>query len=238
VTDVSTTELPDVPFDETNDALVADPGPRMVAGLAKLGLATRHRAWTEAEGQGLTPTQGQILAILRTRSESGMRVTELAEALAVTPATTTVAVQALERKGLVQKTRTSEDGRARTVTLTAEGEREAARAVGWSDFLLAAVDQLTPDEQEVFLRGLVKMIRALQESGEIPISRMCVTCKYFQPNVHTSRRAPHHCGLVNAPFGDRHLRLDCPEHDPAPREQAEDAWNRYIALTAVEEPTR
>jgi DNA-binding MarR family transcriptional regulator len=233
---VNVTESPDIPSDDTNDVLVSDPGPRMVAGLAKLGLATRHRAWTEAEGQGLTPTQGQILAILRTRSETGMRVTELAEALAVTAATTTVAIQALERKGLVQKARTPQDGRARTVTLTPDGEREAARAVGWSDFLLAAVDQLTHEEQEVFLRGLVKMIRALQENGEIPISRMCVTCKYFQPNVHASARSPHHCGLVNAPFGDRHLRLDCPEHDPAPREQAEGAWKRYIALTAVQEP--
>lgn len=227
---------PEILLSNPHDELVPALGSRMVAGLAKLGLATRHRAWTEAEGQGLTPTQGQILALLRSRPDTGMRITELAEALAVTAATTTVAVQALERKGLVQKSRPPQDGRARTITLTEAGEREAARAVGWSDFLLAAVDQLTPQEQEVFLRGLMKMIRALQENGEIPISRMCVTCKYFQPNVHVSATTPHHCGLVNAPFGDRHLRLDCPEHDPAPREQAERAWTRYISLTAVQEP--
>lgn len=200
----------------------------MVAGLAKLGLATRHRAWSEAEGQGLTPTQGQILAMLRTRAERGMRVTELAAALAVTAATTTVAVQALERKGLVHKSRAPQDGRARTITLTDAGQHEAERAVGWSDFLLAAVDELTPDEQEVFLRGLVKMIRALQERGEIPISRMCVTCRFFRPNVHSDARSPHHCAFVDAPFGDRHLRLECPDHDPAPREQANSAWVRFI----------
>ncbi len=206
---------------------------RVVTGLAKLGLATRHRAWTEAEGQGITPTQGQILAILRKQAEHGLRVTELAEALAVTPATTTVAIQALERKGLVQKTRTAEDGRARTITLTDVGQHEAERAAGWSDFLLSAVDELTPHEQEVFLRGLIKMIRALQERGEIPISRMCVTCRFFRPNVHSDPRSPHHCALVDAPFGDRHLRLECPEHDPAPHEQATVAWDRFITLREV-----
>src|SRR5690606_10030247 len=140
----------------------------------------RHRAWAEAEGQGLTPTQGQILALLRPRSDAGMRIGELATELAVTMATATVAVQALERKGLVQKRRSPRDGRARSISLTMAGQLEAERAAGWADFLLDAVDELTPEEQEVFYRGLVKMVRALQQRGEIPISRMCVTCRFFR----------------------------------------------------------
>lgn len=156
-----------------------------------------------------------------------MRLSELAEALAVAPATATVAVQALERKGLVEKRRSVRDGRARTIALTAEGWSEAERAAGWSDFLLAAVDALTPEEQEVFLRGLIKMIRALQERGEIPVSRMCVTCKFFRPHLHADSRRPHHCAFVNAPFGDRDLRLDCMDHQPAPEEQALRAWEAF-----------
>jgi hypothetical protein len=94
---------------------------------------------------------------------------------------------------------------------------------------LAAVDELTPAEQEVFLRGLVKMIRTLQERGEIPVSRMCVTCRYFRPNVHPDLSTPHHCAFVDAPFGDRQLRLECADHEPAPVEQAERAWARFEA---------
>ncbi|MER3418788.1 MAG: MarR family transcriptional regulator, partial [Chloroflexota bacterium] len=26
---------------------------------------------------------------------------------------------------------------------------------------------------------------------------------------------PHHCAFVDAPFGDRSIRLDCPDHAPA-----------------------
>jgi hypothetical protein len=148
----------------------------------------------------------------------------------VSVATTTVAVQALERKGLVQKRRSPEDGRARSITMTPAGRHEAERAAGWADFLLAAVDDLTPEEQEVFYRGLVKMIRGLQMRGEIPVSRMCVTCRFFQPHVHADPRAPHHCAFVNAPFGDHQIRLECADHEPAVAEVTEANWERFAAV--------
>lgn len=102
------------------------------------------------------------------------------------------------------------DARAIAITLTEQGQHEAERVADWPDFLLDAVDELLPVEQEVFLRGLIKMICKLQEQGQIPISRMCVTCRFFQPNVYSNSDRPHHCALVNVPFGDRHLRLRLP----------------------------
>lgn len=212
-----------------NDALAnqpQDPASHLVAGLAKIGMAVRHQAWEASEHQGLTPTQGQILALLRPQPQ-GLLVSELAEGLAISSATTTVALQALERKGLVRKSRSLLDGRARIITLTEEGKAEAARAATWSDFLLTAVDTLTDEEQAVFLRSLAKMIRTLQMRGEIPVSRMCVTCHYFQPNAHADDAAPHHCAFVNAPFGDSQLRLDCADHLSAMPEEAELHWRVF-----------
>ena len=222
---------PDAPDPLALDtAAEADPiGRRVVTGLVKIGLATRHRAWVEASGQGLTPTQGQALALLRRRPEVGMRLAELAAELAVTPATTSEAVRVLAEKGLVRKVRAADDARALAITLTDAGRQAADRAAGWADFLLAAVDELTPPEQEVFLRGLVKMIRTLQERGEIPIARMCVTCRFFRPNVHADPARPHHCAFVDAPFGDRHLRLECLDHQAAPADQADRAWDAFVA---------
>ena len=115
--------------------------------------------------------------------------------------------------------------------MTTAGRHEAERAAGWADFLLAAVDDLTPEEQEIFYRGLVKMIRGLQTRGEIPVSRMCVTCRFFQPRVHADPREPHHCAFVDAPFGDRHLRLECPDHEAAPPETANANWERLTAAS-------
>jgi DNA-binding MarR family transcriptional regulator len=213
------------PFDLTHDPV----GRRVTIGLAKIGLATRSRAWQEAGVAGLTPTQGQILALLRARPARAMRLTALAQGLAVTLATTSDAVRALTAKGLVRKDRSPADGRAIAISLTEAGKREADRVVGWSDFLLDAVDALTPDEQAVFLRGLIKMIRALQLRGEIPVSRMCVTCRFFRPHAHPDRHRPHHCAFVDAPFGDRQLRLDCPDHDDAGA-AVEHVWQAFVAV--------
>jgi DNA-binding MarR family transcriptional regulator len=201
---------------------------RIVNGLAKIGLATRHRAWTEAEASGLTPTQGQILALLRA-SPAGLRLSELAERLAVTAATTSVAVRTLTGKGLVRKERAPSDARGVVLTLTDAGAREAERAAGWSDFLLTAIGALTPPEREVFLRALVKMIRVLQERREIPVARMCVSCRFFRPYRHVDPERPHHCAFVDAAFGDRSLRLDCAEFEPAAPEFAAENWETFSA---------
>jgi DNA-binding MarR family transcriptional regulator len=199
---------------------------RVTTGLAKVGLALKHQAWAEAGGRGLTPTQGQALALLRA-NPGGLRLGELAAQLGVTAATTSDSVAALARKGLVAKLPLAGDGRAVLVRLTPAGVREAAAAAAWPDFLLEAVDQLEPAEQAAFLRGLVTMIRTLQQRGRIPVARMCVSCRFFRPYRHPGEALPHHCAFVDAPFGDGELRLDCPDHAAAPAEQAERTWRVF-----------
>jgi DNA-binding MarR family transcriptional regulator len=209
---------------------------RVTTGLAKVGLALKHQAWAEAGGRGLTPTQGQVLALLRA-NPGGLRLGALAGQLGVTAATTSDSVAALVRKGLVAKLPLPGDGRAVLVRLTREGAREAAAAAAWPDFLLEAVDELTEDEQAAFLRGLVTMIRTLQVRGRIPVARMCVSCRFFQPFRHRGEARPHHCAFVDAPFGDGELRLDCPDHVAAPAELATRTWAAY-RIPATDDPRR
>jgi DNA-binding MarR family transcriptional regulator len=214
-----------------NDPLPPDQplGQRVTTGLAKVGIALRQQAWAEAGGRGLTPTQGQVLALLRA-NPAGLRPGALARQLGVTQPTASDSVAALQRKGLVAKTPMAGDGRAVVVRLTPAGVREAA-AAAWPDFLLEAVDELSAAEQAAFLRALVTMIRTLQERGRIPVARMCVSCRFFQPFRHVDPARPHHCAFVDAPFGDGELRLDCPDHAAAPPEQAAHTWHAFRAPT-------
>jgi DNA-binding MarR family transcriptional regulator len=201
---------------------------RVTTGLAKIGIALKQQAWVEAGGRGLTPTQGQALALLRA-SPQGLRLGALAGQLGVTAATASDSVAAMHRKGLVAKEPTAGDGRGVVVRLTPAGSREAAAAAAWPDFLLEAVGELSAVEQAAFLRGLVAMIRALQEKGRIPVARMCVSCTFFRPFRHDDPVRPHHCAFVDAPFGDGELRLDCPDHRTAPPDQAARAWQAFRA---------
>lgn len=206
---------------------------RVTIGLAKIGIALKQQAWAEAGGRGLTPTQGQVLALLRANPE-GLRLGALAEQLGVTAATTSDSVTALQRKGLVTKEPMAGDGRGVIVLLTPTGTREAAAAAAWPDFLLEAVGELSTVEQATFLRALVSMIRTLQEKRRIPVARMCVSCRFFRPYQHDNPARPHHCAFVDAPFGDGELRLDCPDFRTAPDEQAAQTWLAFRAPTKAD----
>jgi DNA-binding MarR family transcriptional regulator len=215
-----------LPLDEPLDR-------RVTIGLAKIGIALKQQAWAEAGGRGLTPTQCQVLALLRANPD-GLRLRALAEQLGVTAATASDSVTALHRKGLVTKEATTGDGRGVVVLLTPTGIGEAAAAATWPDFLLEAVGELSPAEQATFLRALVAMIRTLQEKGRIPVARMCVSCRFFRPFQHDDPARPHHCAFVDAPFGDGELRLDCPDFQTAPADQAAQNWQIFRAPTAAD----
>lgn len=196
------------PFDSLNEPLAQ----RMITGLSKICTALRSHSWQGAESQGLTPTQGQILALLNSSPTQDMRLSAIAAGIATSPATASDAVSSLVKKGLVLRERASDDRRAIAIRLTSSGQQQAEQAASWPDFLLNAVTSLSKEEQTVFFKGLTSIILRLQEENKIPVSRMCVTCHYFSPNLYDNPERPHHCNLVDAPFGDRDLRLDCPEH--------------------------
>ncbi len=182
----------------------------ILIGLEKIGMALKSQSWQDAGQQGLTPTQGQILNLLV--NTEGVRLSAVAKNLGVTAATASDAVASLVDKGLVQKTRSPADGRAIAITLTPSGQQAAGQTATWSDFLLTTVDELTAAEKVIFLRGLIKIIKKLQEQGKISVAKMCVTCSFFQPDRYPNSEQPHHCGLVDAPFADGNLRITCAEH--------------------------
>ena len=199
---------------------------RIATGLAKLGMAIKAQSWRGAGAAGLTPTQGQILAVLAARG-GGLGVGALAEALGVRQPTVSDALAALVAKGLVRKTRRRDDGRAVSLALTPAGRRAAGASATWPDFLLKAVGALTAAERRVLMVALVKMIRTLQVAGEIPVARLCVDCAHFRPRVHADPLRPHHCAFVDAAFGDAALRLDCADHTRVSEADASIAWRRF-----------
>jgi len=200
---------------------------RLAAGLTKIGLAIRNRCWKQAAGSGLTPTQGQILVVLGLRRQPST-LAEVAGALGITAPTASDALQALRRKRLVRTARSRTDGRSLALSLTVKGRRQADRCAGWPNFLAEAVEVLSPAEQQALLRAVIQIIKTLQDRRAIPVSRMCVTCRYFRPNVHSDSERPHHCDYVNAPFGERLLRLECPDHEPAARDVEARNWERFL----------
>lgn len=216
---MSRTRLPHA--DEHTEPLAS----RIATGLHKIGLAMKQQTWHQASEEGLSATQGQILAALATHG--ALTGTELSQRLGVTLPTISDSVRVLVEKALVTKSPDPRHPRASLLSLTKKGAQLGARARSWPEYMAAAVAELPPEEQRAFFSGIVKMIRSLQVQGLIPVSGMCVTCVHFRPNVRPGA-TPHHCALVDAPLAGEQLRLDCPEHELAPEATQRELWKQFL----------
>jgi DNA-binding MarR family transcriptional regulator len=84
----------------------------------------RHRSRSTAEAFGVTPAQARALGQLARHGD--LRLSILSEWLRIAPRSGTEVVDALEERGLVQRSPDPDDRRATLVTLTPQGEKVAA----------------------------------------------------------------------------------------------------------------
>lgn len=195
------------------------------AGLEQLALLLRANQWRQAEDRGLTATQLTILSLLRRRGS--LRVQQVARQLGSSQPTASDAIASLVEKGLVSKRSDPGDRRA---VLVAPSERGAAVIEAHATVpaaLIDALETLDGRERAGFRRTLIKLVRALQEAGAIAPQRLCVTCRYFEPFAHPDAASPHHCGFVDAAFGDAALRVDCGDHVEVEETGRSALWRRF-----------
>lgn len=199
---------------------------RIREALSRLATALRADDWLRAKAAGINPTQYAILDCLQGRAD-GLGVKDIAFQLGVSQPTATDSIAALERKALVVKQASPTDRRAVHVALTKDG-RAALRAGQAMDGVAATATAALPaTDKETLLVLLITLIRQLQEAGAIPIQRMCVSCRHFRPYAHSDAARPHHCNLVDAAFGQRDLRIDCRDHEPADPSSRAATWDAF-----------
>lgn len=194
----------------TAEPLVA----RLREGFDRIAFVLRADHWAAAGDTGLNPTQAQVLSLLAGRT-AGMRPKEIAANLIVSAASVADTLSALARKGLVQRNADPNDARAVVVRATPEGLRLGTEFARAASQVAGALAKLSPAAQQELLLTQISLIRQLQIAGAIPLQRMCVSCRHFQPHANPHSAKPHHCAFVNAAIGSRDLRLDCGEHEAA-----------------------
>jgi DNA-binding MarR family transcriptional regulator len=190
---------------------------KIVAALERLSQAFRILLWEQAKEHDLSPIQIQFLVYLLYRQQERVflcRVSQLAREFDLTQATVSDAVKSLEEKNLVYRESYPGDKRIFILRLTPQGKQLALKLSTWANIIKEKVVQFCPKEQETVLKFLMQLIASLQRAGIITISRMCMTCRFFQPDAHPGTDSPHHCKLIDKPLANSELRIDCPEHEP------------------------
>jgi hypothetical protein len=61
-----------------------------------------------------------------------------------------------------------------------DGEKLAAELSTWDNIVKEHLTASSPEEKEVVMRFLMRLIASLQEAGAITVARMCVTCRFFR----------------------------------------------------------
>jgi DNA-binding MarR family transcriptional regulator len=190
-----------------------DLGHRLITGLVRVAVAAQN-AGEAADGLERTLAQQQALLLLARRRRA-YSLSGLAADLGMPVSTAQATIATLCREGLVAMgPHPSYSPRDMRVELTEYGLVQAPEFLNWADTLLTEVENLSEVDQRRLLRMVTEQILAMQRRGQIPVTKMCVTCRFFDGYAHAGGSEPHHCWLVDAPFGYRQLRLRCPEQIP------------------------
>lgn len=201
---------------------------KLMHAFNRVQVAMRAGDWEEFGQRGLNPAQGRILVLLYERP-GGLRVSEIAEELMVSAPTVSDSIRVLTDKGYVNKTKVTGDARVVMLQLTGKAEKLVERLDIVGGAIESALSSLPEAEQLQLYRTMLRIVRDLQANGKIPVARMCITCRYFRPHAHKNADRPHHCALVDAAFGDRTLRSDCPDHEAADLHLAAQNWEAFVS---------
>jgi DNA-binding MarR family transcriptional regulator len=186
----------------------------LATGLARVAVAVHVAGDGPEAGLERTIAQQQVLLLLSRRRDV-YPLTELSADLGMTAQATLSAITTLNREGLVtmdpSPSYAPHDVR---VALTARGRDQSPELLNWAADLLAELHNLDDTGQRHLLNVVTDQIRRLQRQNQIPVTKMCVTCRFFDGYAHPGSADPHHCWLVDGAFGHQQLRLRCPEAAP------------------------
>lgn len=186
---------------------------RLATGLARVAVAMHLAADDPTAGLERTLAQQQLL-LLVSRRRDGYTLADLAADAGMTAPATASSIGVLVREGLVVMGPTTSPGDV-FVKITDRGRAQAPELLNWAADLLAELRNLNETGQRQLLQVVTDHIRRLQRQGQIPVVKICLTCRFFDGHAHPGTADPHHCRLVDAAFGHQLLRVRCPEQEPA-----------------------
>ena len=137
--------------------------PRTSYVVARLERAIRHEVNKRVKRYGLTTLQYATLSILGSRgSRAGLSNSQLARRAYMTPQSMSEVLQALERKGLVERNPHPNHSRVFPAALTNEGRRVLRACDEVVDgFEREMFADLTPKQEESLRQSLLSAVRAL-----------------------------------------------------------------------------
>ena len=151
------------------DVLASAAADDFLAAFDALAQAVRRARGTAGQAPEAALTLSQYALLQSLADRDAARVRELADEAAIAPSTATRILDALERRGIVRRTRAREDRRGVTITLTAQGQRVLSSQHEWlRGRQLAFYEALPARERDLAPDLLLRIARLIDELAAGP----------------------------------------------------------------------
>jgi DNA-binding MarR family transcriptional regulator len=139
-------------------------GDTLIDLIARANHLLAERLYQQVRWQGISPTEGRILAALSARD--GIAMNELADLVLFKQPTLTKAIDRMERAKLVERRTPATDRRRTIVHLTERGRRMAAPLLQRAQRQATAIERLLGEAKSRELKGVLASLIA--RLGELP----------------------------------------------------------------------
>jgi DNA-binding MarR family transcriptional regulator len=158
---------------------------------------------------GLIPAQWESMRFLARANRFSNSPGAMSRYFGTTKGTVSQTLKALERKGLVSKTRRQDERRSVAYALTPKGEETLVRDP-WARLAVAA-HALADKTRRRMGRGAQDLLAQELDRGQHATFGVCATCRFFRE----SPGQPHHCMFFEQPLSATEANLICVAHRPA-----------------------
>lgn len=162
--------------------------------------------WKLSQKYKLTPLQMQILASIKKSSRSTpFSAHEIAKELYLSRATVSVALKALERKGLVAKVFSAEDRRKQFLTLKSRAEGILGEMRNFEKIIERYITNIPEKEVTLLSVMLIDLLGMLHDAGIVDRVAMCMKCtKCLNISRHSFK-----CDLTGRQFSRGEIKISC-----------------------------
>ena len=164
----------------------------------------------DAHSGGLKPTQWEALRYIARANRFSRSPGACTTYLGMTKGTVSQTLQALERKGLIEK-QTATDRRSVKLDLTSAGESMLANDPLRG--LEASISAMPKSTQKALGSSLEALIKGMLSARGGAAFGVCKTCVHFQGRHECG--SPHYCGLLNEPLSMADSEKICAERELA-----------------------
>lgn len=187
---------------------------KILFALERICTALRVVIWDKVKESNLSPIQLQFLLYLKKYPRAMRTVSHISAEFGLTKATVCDSLNALERKKLIFKEKSSEDRRVTIINLTRKGEGIAESLNLMNKPLRKILGNFSREEKEKAFSFFVKLIDFLRKEGIVKKTRMCVSCSHFKKEVGKRGGKRYFCELTRRSFGENEIQIDCLSHSP------------------------